>query len=152
MDLDGVLAEFPESLADVDSTIAEACKRWCEATGEHHSDFEGLFATIQPKEGASEAIRRLMLKFDVYVLTSAPWKNISSWSDKRIWVEKFLPELPRRKLILTHDKSLNRGAYLIDDRTNNGALEFDDYEGQELILFGAEKYPDWESVLEYLNC
>jgi hypothetical protein len=39
------------------------------------------------------------------------------------------------------------GDYLIDDRTANGAGEFKG----ELIQFATEKYPDWDSVLEYLN-
>jgi len=43
-------------------------------------------------------------------------------------------------------KNLNKGDFLIDDRTKNGAGEFDG----ELILFGSEKYPDWEKVCDYL--
>jgi hypothetical protein len=38
------------------------------------------------------------------------------------------------------------GDYLIDDRTKNGAGEFKG----ELIHFGTDKFPDWDSVLEYL--
>ena len=44
-------------------------------------------------------------------------------------------------------KNLNKGDFLIDDRTKNGAGEF---EG-ELILFGSEKFPDWKRVCEYLE-
>jgi hypothetical protein len=36
--------------------------------------------------------------------------------------------------------------FLIDDRTANGASEF----GDNLIQFGSERYPDWESVLAKL--
>ena len=39
------------------------------------------------------------------------------------------------------------GDYLIDDRRFNGASEFQG----EWIHFGSEKYPDWKSVLQYLN-
>ena len=35
---------------------------------------------------------------------------------------------------------------VIDDRTANGASEF----GDNLIQFGSERYPDWESVLAKL--
>ena len=44
-------------------------------------------------------------------------------------------------------KTLNIGDYLIDDRTKNGAGEF----RGELIQFGTETFPDWDSVLNYLK-
>jgi 5'(3')-deoxyribonucleotidase len=49
-------------------------------------------------------------------------------------------------LILSHNKHLNHGDYLIDDRDKNGADKFTG----ELILFGGEKFPHWDSVIEYL--
>ena len=52
-----------------------------------------------------------------------------------------------KRLILTHNKQLNIGDYLIDDRTKNGAGEFTG----EHIHFGTEKFPDWKSVLDYLS-
>ena len=152
VDLDGVLAQFPENLDDVDIKIAAACRKWCDETGEHHSDFEGIFSTFKPMEGADDAISRLMQKFEVYILSTAPWKNVSSWTEKRIWVEKNLPSLPKKKLIISNNKSLVRGAYLIDDRPKHGAAEFGDIEGQEWIHFGSEDFPDWNSVLNHLNC
>ena len=51
-----------------------------------------------------------------------------------------------KRLILTHHKNLNRGHFLIDDRENHGAREFDG----ELILFGSERFPDWPTVTQYL--
>lgn len=152
VDLDGVLAEFPEKLSDVDSSIADSCRQWCEETGEHHSDFEGLFATLKTMEGADDAIYRLTQKFEIYILSTAPWKNVSSFTDKRIWVEKNLPSLPKKRLLLSYNKSLMRGKYLIDDRPKNGALEFGEYDGQEWIHFGSEKFPDWKVILDYLEC
>ena len=49
-------------------------------------------------------------------------------------------------MLYPFNKNLNKGDFLIDDRTKNGAGEF---EG-ELILFGSEKFPDWDEVVEYL--
>ena len=87
---------------------------------------------------------------DVYILSTAPWKNISAWSDKAAWVHKYFGEEKDspfyKRLIISHHKNLNKGDFLIDDRTKNGAGEF---EG-ELILFGSEKFPDWERVCDYL--
>ena len=77
--------------------------------------------------GADEAISRLLQKFEVYILSTAPWKNVSSFTDKRVWVEKNLPSLP---LLLSYNKSLMRGRFLIDDRPKNGAKEFGQHDGQ----------------------
>ena len=52
----------------------------------------------------------------------------------------------RKRLILTHRKDLNIGDFLVDDRTKNGAGEF----MGELIQFGTEKFPDWNTVKKYL--
>ena len=49
--------------------------------------------------------------------------------------------------ILTHHKNLNAGDFLIDDRTKNGA---DRFLGEHL-LFGSERFPDWQAVLAYLR-
>ena len=52
-----------------------------------------------------------------------------------------------KKVIFTHNKDLclQEGAWLIDDRIKNGASEF----GERHILFLSEKFPDWQSVVDY---
>ena len=77
---------------------------------------------------------------------SAPWSNPQSLSDKRYWIEKHFGDMFRRKMFVTHRKDLLLGDYLIDDRIKNGAGDF----VGELILFGGNQYPDWESVLKKL--
>ena len=96
--------------------------------------------------GAVAAFRQLAQKHEVYILSTAPWDNPESWMAKRLWVEKHLGEAAYKKLILSHNKHLNRGDYLIDDRLANGA---DRFEGEH-ILFGGDQFPDWKTVLEYL--
>lgn len=149
--MDGVVVDFPETIQDIHSSIRSACEKWCAKTGKHHSDFEGLFMTLLPKEGAVEAITQLMGSYQIFLLSSAPWGNIESWSNKRQWVGKYLQQLGKKRLILSHRKDLNRGSYLVDDRAHNGAQEFGIYEGQEWINFGSEQYPTWEIVLHYLE-
>ena len=51
-----------------------------------------------------------------------------------------------KKLILSHNKGLLLGDYLIDDRIANGV---DGFKGEH-IHFGTDQFPDWKSVLEYL--
>ena len=52
-----------------------------------------------------------------------------------------------KRIIFSHHKNLcyQEGAYLIDDRTKHGADKFGDHH----IHFGTEKFPDWQSVLNY---
>ena len=93
-----------------------------------------------------EAFSELCRRYDTYILSSAPWENPSAWSDKLEWVKRHLGDHSRKRLILSHNKNLNAGHYLIDDRKKNGA---DKFRG-ELIQFGTDEFPDWNAVLSYL--
>ena len=105
---------------------------------------------MQPMKGAVEAVYALAEHYDIYVLSTAPWRNPSAWSDKLQWIQKYFgkeEDSPLyKRLILSHHKDLNRGDYLVDDRTKNGAENFQG----ELILFGSEAYPDWDHVVRRL--
>ena len=79
---------------------------------------------MEPLEGAIDSFKILSQRYDTYILSTAPWKNSSAWTDKVKWVQKYLGESAYKRLILTHHKNLNYGDYLIDDRTKNGAGEF----------------------------
>ena len=96
---------------------------------------------------AVDSYNYLSSHFDTYILSTAPWHNPSAWSDKLLWVQKYLGESAYKRLILSHHKNLNDGQYLIDDRTKNGA---DRFRGQH-IHFGTEQFPDWPSVVAYLK-
>jgi len=72
---------------------------------------------------------------------------MGSTEAKQRWVMKYLGASADKRMIVSHNKNLMIGDYLIDDRTANGAGEF----RGELIQFGTEKYPDWTTVLNYLN-
>ncbi len=110
-------------------------------------DVPGIFSMMDPMPGAIEAFNRIAEKYDTYILSTAPWENPLALSDKVIWVKRYLGDVAKKRLIISHHKNLNRGDYLIDDRTRHGASEFIG----EHIHFGTEKFPDWESVLTYLN-
>lgn len=106
----------------------------------------GIFGLMEPIEGAIEAYYKLTKHYDCYILSTAPWENDSAWSDKVKWVKKHLGEVAHKRLILTHNKNLNKGDFLIDDRIKNGAGGF---EGEH-IHFLSEQFPNWNSVLKYL--
>jgi 5'(3')-deoxyribonucleotidase len=140
IDMDNVLVDFPSAFPHIDEAVLAQHE-------EHRDDIPGIFAHMQPVEGAVEAFHALAEAYEVYILSTAPWNNPSAWSDKLEWVKEYLGEKAFKRLILTHHKDLNRGDYLIDDREKNGALEFQG----ELIRFKSERFPDWKSVTKYLD-
>lgn len=139
-DMDGVLVDFESGLKRVGE---ETLKEY----GEHYDQIPGLFSLMSPIEGAVKAVKTLSEHYDVYILSTAPWKNPSAWSDKRTWVTKYFHGIFYKRIILTHRKDFVIGDYLIDDRARNGACEF----CGEWIQFGSDKFPDWESVVSYLS-
>ena len=138
-DMDNVLVNFQSGL---DQLTEETLQEYAGQL----DNVPGLFSLMAPLDGALEAYMTLSKRYDSYILSTAPWGNISAWSDKAAWVQKHLGDLAKKRLILSHNKHLNMGDYLIDDRTANGAGQFTG----EHIHFGTEKFPDWNSVLKYL--
>lgn len=107
---------------------------------------EGYFLNLPLIEGAVEALTTLSEKYELYFLSTPQWSNPLCWKEKREWVENHFGELMFKRLILTHNKGLLKGSYLIDDRVTNGVELF---EGEH-IHFGTERFPNWESVVGYL--
>ena len=140
IDMDNVLVDFKTGIAKLSKSIQD------EYEG-HLDDVPGLFSLMEPMDGAINAFNSLSQsdKYDVYILSTAPWDNSSAWSDKVVWVKKYLGANGYKRLILSHHKNLNSGDYLIDDRTKNGA---DKFTGKH-IHFGQKKFPTWQQVLDY---
>jgi 5'-nucleotidase len=138
--MDGVLVNFQsgiEKLTDEDKIIYKGQEK----------NVPHIFSTMEPMPGAIEAFEVLSTKYDTYILSTAPWNNETALGDKVAWAKKYLGEKIYKRLILSHNKHLNEGHYLIDDRPHkNGA---GDFKG-ELIHFRSEKFPDWKAVLDYL--
>jgi 5'-nucleotidase len=143
IDMDNVLVNFQTGI----DRLSEQIKQEYEG---RLDEVPGIFGLMEPMTGAFNAVKNLNEYFDLYVLSTAPWRNPSAWSDKAIWIQKYFGSEPGsifyKKLIISHHKNLNKGDFLIDDREKNGA---NDFEG-ELILFGSERFKDWGIVTEYL--
>jgi len=141
IDLDGVVADFMSAM----NTHTERANPIYK---EHPDTIPGLFRHLKPIDAAIKSVERLIKspKYEIYFLSTAPWNNLSAWTDKRIWLEEQFGEKINRKLILTHRKDLVKGDILIDDRPNNGAKDFDG----EWIHFGSKSFPDWSSVIKHL--
>ena len=140
--MDGVLVDFQsgiDSLSDNEKEIYEG----------RYDEVPGIFSKMMPKDGALKAFEKLSNSFEVYILSTAPWDNPSAWTDKLLWVKKYLGTQAHKKLILSHNKHLNAGDFLIDDRIANGA---DRFRGEH-IHFNSEDHPqfkDWNGVLDYI--
>lgn len=147
IDLDGCIADF-------DGEIKKHYPNLEMLDGEERSNKvdeicklnPNIFHDLQPLPNAIESVKKLFDHYDVLLLSTAMWDIPESFTGKRIWVEKHFGDLIKKRLILTHRKNLNMGAYLIDDRTKNGAGEFVGVH----IHFGTKKFPNWDSVVEYL--
>lgn len=138
-DMDGVIVDFDSALKlQSEETLKEYEGR--------EDEIPGLFGQMQPMPGALEAVRKLNERYDCYILSTAPWGNPSAWSDKVIWITRYLDDVFHKKMVITHCKHLCKGDILIDDRDKHGVRDF---EG-EWIHFGSERFPDWDSVLDYL--
>lgn len=140
VDMDNVLVDFPSAFSRVSPELLTK-------HGDDKDEIPGIFSLMDPIPGAIDSFNELSKLFDTYILSTSPWENDSAWTDKLKWVKKHLGKSAYKRLILSHHKNLNTGDFLIDDRTKNGA---DKFQGEH-IHFGTEKFPDWKSVVEYLN-
>ena len=137
--MDNVLVDFQSGLdQQSEQTLQQYAGRL--------DEIPGLFGKMKPLVGAIDAVHQLNEYYDLFILSTAPWNNPSAWSDKVKWVTEYLDDLFHKRMVITHRKDLCQGDYLIDDRGKNGTSEF----SGEWIEFGSERFPGWQSVLDYL--
>ena len=142
IDLDGVVADFEKGRSEHPLSSITPYKG-------RPDKLPGVYENLEPIAGAIDAVNYLLNSedFDVYFLSTAPWDNPEAWMHKRLWIAKYFDEkLIRKRLILSHQKHLLIGDFLIDDRRFNGASEFKG----DWLHFGSDEYPNWDTVLAYL--
>ena len=141
-DMDNTLVNFQSAIDQLPPQVKESYN------GEL-DNVPGIFSKMKPINEMVQLFNEMAAdeRYDVYILSTSPWDNPTAASDKVAWVKKYLPLYGYKRLILSHNKHLNIGDYLIDDRTANGAGEF----GGELIQYGTEKFPTAQSIKTYLN-
>ena len=142
-DMDNVLVNFQSGIDQLSPEIQQEYE-------DRLDEVPGIFALMQPIDGAVDAFQTLAQHFDCYILSTAPWNNPTAWQDKIEWVHKHFgvdDKTPAyKRLILSHHKNLNAGDFLVDDRLKNGADKF----VGEHIHFGQPQFPNWEIVSAYL--
>jgi 5'(3')-deoxyribonucleotidase len=143
IDMDGVLADAEKKMQIWSSKLGLTTT---ELFAKKLYHMPGFYADLPPIEGAVEAFEILSKHFEVYILTAPSWENPSCYTDKRLWVEKYLGKPAYKRLIISNDKSLFTGRALIDDRLKYGVTKFKG----EHIHFGTDRFPNWNSVLDYL--
>lgn len=142
VDMDGVLVNFQSGINKISEEDKERYRGDLD-------DVPGIFSLMEPNEGAIEGYKWLCENFDTYILSTAPWDNPSAWQDKLNWVKKYFPDLAYKRLILSHNKHLANGDFLIDDRTANGAGKFP---GKHIHFNEDGKgFKNWKAVLAYMK-
>lgn len=140
VDMDDVLCEY-----------SKAHKRYKEEHPEvdYPQSKEGFFRNLEPIKGAVEAVNRLreIPDLDVYILTAPSHKNPLCYTEKRQWIENYFDLEFTRKLVITTNKGLLKGDYLVDDYLEGKGQE--SFTG-ELIQFASERFPSWKEVILYL--
>ena len=110
----------------------------------------GFFQNLQPIKGGIESVKALIAsdKYDPYILTAPSIMNPLSYTEKRVWIEKYFGIDFVEKLIICSNKGLVKGTFLIDDYKEGRGQE--NFEG-ELIQFGSDQFPDWAAVSKHLG-
>lgn len=140
-------------LIDMDDTIEQLLKAWLKGVNERYGysvDYEditdwdvskpydgltreqvyaipdepGFWGSVEPIEGASEAIRKFINDgHEVYIVTATPYVSVPEKMDDLLF--RYFPYISWDQVIITRNKQLIRGDVLIDDGVHN--LEGGDY-------------------------
>ena len=137
VDMDGVLCDFF-------GAALSALRKYPEQ--KYPQSQWGFFLKLKEIPGAIESFRRLEEKYDVWILTRPSFRNVNCFTEKAQWIWDHLGFDVVQRMVVCGDKSLLKGEYLIDDTNTAGQSDF---EG-EWIHFGSDKFPNWDSVVEYL--
>ena len=140
VDMDGVLCDFEAAYKRDRQALPEI---------DYPNSREGFYRGLKPISDAISAMRDLMASelFEPYILTAPSIFNPLSYTEKRLWVEENLGFDWVSRLIISPNKSLLRGEFLIDDHDSGHGQE--GFNG-ELLQFGTPELPDWKAVLARL--
>ena len=141
VDMDGVMCDFAESYHRIRQENPQE---------NYPQSKQGFFLNLIPIKKSIEVVNtlRALDVFDVYILTSPSVRNPYCYLEKRLWIEQQFDFEMAKKLIISPNKGLNKGDYLIDDNINGKGQ--DHFEGK-LIHFGSEEFKDWSLIWEFFQ-
>jgi len=137
-DLDGVLC-------DIKSVARQKFKETPEQ--KYPQSQYGFFMELPEIRDSVSTFMLLSEIFDMWFLTAPSTRNPMSYAEKNYWIRTHLGQEWCDKLIISPNKGLLRGDYLIDDNASGRGQ--DTFVG-ELIHFGSDNFKDWRAVKEYL--
>jgi len=110
----------------------------------------GFFEKMEPIEAAVEVVNELLRsdQYEPYIVTAPSTRNLFSYTEKRIWIEKIFGYSFVNKLIICSNKALLKGDVLVDDHASSKGQE--NFEGR-LILFGGPEFPNLQAVAKKLG-
>jgi 5'-nucleotidase len=129
-DMDGVLADFAAGVhkilpgfhlgegPDYEQRSTLLKKTLAKSKHKH------IFRDLPVIDGAIEAVKDVAEHYEVYFLSTAMDEVPESYTDKFLWIRKHFGDWATKRLILSAQKDLSLGTYLIDDTTRNGAGDF----------------------------
>lgn len=143
LDLDGVVADFDKTAEEWSAKIGITDQEFKEKKMYRQPNF---YLELDLMAGAKESIEELDSHFEIAFVSAPSWSNPSSFTEKRLWIEKHFGNWGTKRMDLSFRKGLYMGHFLVDDRTKYGAAEFIG----EHIMYGSEPFKDWSIVKPYL--
>lgn len=139
IDMDNVLVDFPSAFQHFEAAILQEYKN-------KEDEIPTIFGKMEPLPDAVEAYNLLDKYFQVYILSTSPWDNITALPDKLAWIKKHLPNA-YKNVIFSYNKHLNSGDYLIDDRDKNGVELF---KGEHIFFAHKSGPKNWRETIGYI--
>lgn len=149
IDMDDVIADFYG---------AAKCK-YTEEVLEARMWQSSFFLNLRVIPGSQYAIRELENRgYDVWILSQPLAGHPECYYDKALWIQKHFPQL-YKKLILTQDKGMIIGDYLIDDNKVKWKEKFEKNGGKFIhFVYGGYNKENsgnpeelWKHILEELK-
>jgi len=139
IDMDDTLCDYASAYQRIKKT---------ETSVEYPQSLKGFYLGLEPLSDAIETYHWLaeQNRLSVYILTAPSIMNPLCYTEKRLWVEKWLGMEAVDRLIISPRKQLLKGDFLIDDKQAGRGQDI--FEGK-LIQFGSKAYPNWKIVRHY---
>ena len=147
VDMDGVMCDFAGGWVKAwnkkypDRIIDEPCSSFYleEAYGKYGSSEEiceifatpGFYLDLEPLPGAINGVKQMAACGINVFFCTAP-SEPCSWTEKVEWINHYLGKEWTRRMVITKDKTVVHGDYLIDDKP---------------LIEGVYSDPSWEHIL-----
>jgi 5'(3')-deoxyribonucleotidase len=166
IDMDCVLADFLKAWVScinlhddpnlkIDDILGWNVKEFVNTDNDvyRHLDYH-FFRNLEPIKGSQLAVRKLMERYEVFIVTTAT-THPRSLTAKLEWLTEYFPFIPHSHVVLCGDKSIIRADFMIDDGVHNletfkgTAVLFDAPHNREETKFIRMK--DWKDSYTWFN-